>query len=187
MIIVTGKAGSGKSTVCKILGELGIMVIDVDKIAHDLLEEVKELIVQHFGENILSSDGRIDRTLLGGIVFSDPEKMKELEKIVHPFLRNRVVEDVSRTEENVAIDVAIPKKLKLYEIADFVIYLEVDRDILVNRLRGKGWTEQKIQSILKKQEDEIPEGKVYLLKNNRSLEELKSEIMIILKKEGLIH
>ncbi|MGB9824317.1 MAG: dephospho-CoA kinase [Candidatus Hydrothermia bacterium] len=187
VIIVTGKAGSGKSTACKFLEELGIKVINVDKIAHDLLDEFKELIVRLFGKKVLSSDGRIDRSVLGELVFNDPVKMEELEGIVHPPLRNRVVEEVLRSQGNVVIDVAIPKKLKLYELADFVIFLDVDRDIIVKRLREKGWPEQKIESILKKQEDETPEGKGYLIKNNGSLEELRSELMKILKKEGVMH
>src|ERR1700677_137505 len=92
---VTGTIGSGKSTVGQILTELGVAVIDSDKIVHALLEsdeQVKAEVIKRFGapvrtDTISSGATKIDRKALGKIVFNDPEARKDLEKILHPRVR----------------------------------------------------------------------------------------------------
>jgi dephospho-CoA kinase len=94
VIGVTGTIGSGKSTVCRMLRELGCPVIDADLEAHlsyaPDTSTYKE-IVATFGERILDSRGNIDRSSLGEIVFADPQTRKRLNSIVHPATLQRVV------------------------------------------------------------------------------------------------
>lgn len=186
VVIVTGKAGSGKSTVCKILEKMGFEVVDVDKIAHTLLDELKEVLVLKFGDSILSSEGRIDRNKLGEIVFRDESRMRELEEVVHPYLSDRIRKEVERMSGNIAIDVAIPGKLGIFDLADFIIYLNVDENNLIQRLVNKGWPEEKIYSILKKQHMEIPVGRIYELDNNGDLNTLERMVLRILNSEGIV-
>lgn len=94
VIGITGTIGSGKSTVCRMLGELGCPVIDADLEAHRSYERgtgTYREIVTTFGEGILDSSGNIDRSSLGEIVFSDPEARKRLNAIVHPATLRQVV------------------------------------------------------------------------------------------------
>lgn len=87
---ITGGIGSGKSVVCRIFHQLGISVYDADTAAKDLYERFPELLqkaVQEFGQEILDVKGRIDRKKLASIVFSDEEKLKKLNKMVHPLVR----------------------------------------------------------------------------------------------------
>jgi dephospho-CoA kinase len=87
VIGLTGGIGSGKSTVARMLAELGATVIDADAIVHELqakgMPMVDEL-AREFGPGILTSDGALDRKALGAIVFSDEAARRRLNDIVHP-------------------------------------------------------------------------------------------------------
>jgi dephospho-CoA kinase len=87
LIGLTGNIATGKSTVAKMLEELGATVIDADALVHELQHSgtpVYNDMVAVFGPGILDRAGEIDRKALGSIVFADPEKLRVLESIVHP-------------------------------------------------------------------------------------------------------
>lgn len=89
-IAVTGPFASGKSTFVGMLGDLGAHTASADEIVHDLLrwnEVAIEEISERFGEAVLGEEG-IDRKALGRIVFADPEKLTELEGILHPLVHD---------------------------------------------------------------------------------------------------
>jgi dephospho-CoA kinase len=84
---LTGAIATGKSTVGAILRELGCHLLDADKIAHRMFEPggaAYDGVVAEFGSGILTTDGRVDRTKLGAIVFADTARMARLNAIVHP-------------------------------------------------------------------------------------------------------
>lgn len=87
LIGLTGNIGTGKSTVARILAELGAEVIDADRVAHQVMRSgtpVHSAIVEAFGPQVLAPDGEIDRRRLGALVFADPQALARLEQIVHP-------------------------------------------------------------------------------------------------------
>ncbi len=89
VIGLTGGIGSGKSTVSRFLAELGAVIIDADKVGHEALKPVTELwreVVAAFGEQILTPSGDINREKLGEIVFSNPDSLVRLNRIMHPRL-----------------------------------------------------------------------------------------------------
>ena len=89
-IAVTGPFASGKSTFVGMLGDLGAHTASADEIVHDLLrwnEVAIEEISERFGGGVLGDEG-IDRKALGRIVFADPEKLTELEGILHPLVHD---------------------------------------------------------------------------------------------------
>jgi len=84
---LTGGIASGKTTVARVLAELGAFVLDADAFAHSALERpgaVYERVVERFGTSILDEDGRIVRPRLAGLVFHDDEARRALNAIVHP-------------------------------------------------------------------------------------------------------
>ena len=92
---LTGGIASGKSTVARFLEALGAKVVDADRVGHELLlasGPVHHKIVAQFGREILKPGGEIDRARLGSMVFADPQKLDELNAIVHPALIARVDE-----------------------------------------------------------------------------------------------
>ena len=87
LIGLTGNIATGKSTVAKMLRELGATVIDADALVHELQRSgmpTYDAIVAAFGYGILDRTGEIDRKVLGSIVFADSEKLRLLESTLHP-------------------------------------------------------------------------------------------------------
>jgi dephospho-CoA kinase len=84
---LTGGIASGKSAVAAMLRELGFAVLDADALAHKLIEPGQAAyaeVIQEFGPSITDSSGRIDRSILGAMVFADGAKLDRLNAIVHP-------------------------------------------------------------------------------------------------------
>lgn len=90
---LTGGIGSGKSTVAKILEDLGAVVIHADLVGHEVYLPQTEgwrQVTEVFGEEILRADRTIDRQKLGAIVFRDPAARQRLNAIVHPLIHAEV-------------------------------------------------------------------------------------------------
>ncbi len=99
VIGLTGGIGSGKSTVSKFLAHLGAVVIDADKVGHEVFKpgtKAWQEVVDAFGQGIISADGTIDRRKLGEIVFSNPGARAKLNQVMHPLIYKQVK---SRMEE----------------------------------------------------------------------------------------
>ncbi|MBN1810922.1 MAG: dephospho-CoA kinase [Anaerolineae bacterium] len=87
LIGLTGNIGTGKSTVARMLADLGAEAIDADQVTREVMRAgapVHAAIVEAFGPGVLAADGEIDRRRLGDIVFADPAALARLEAIVHP-------------------------------------------------------------------------------------------------------
>ena len=96
---ITGPMGSGKSTVAKILRERGYDVIDADQVVGQVLGPggaAERQIIAAFGPAVARAEGGLDRRRLAAEVFGKPDKLKQLEAIIHPRVRDRVAE--ARTE-----------------------------------------------------------------------------------------
>ncbi|GHP84389.1 dephospho-CoA kinase [Helicobacter pylori] len=98
-IALTGGIGTGKSTTIKILESQGYHILDADKIAHQLLQEHRLKIAQHFGSDILEK-GILNRKKLGVIVFQNANELKWLEDFLHPLIRERMLKKAYELEKN---------------------------------------------------------------------------------------
>ena len=93
VIGLTGGIGSGKSTVAAMLGELGAIVIDADKVGHEVYRPGTDgfrRVVEAFGAAIVAPDGTIDRRRLGARVFGDPAELARLNRLVHPLIGEEI-------------------------------------------------------------------------------------------------
>lgn len=134
---ITGSIACGKSTITEYLKKLGYSVIDADKIGHEVLKEVniKRELINVFGEKILSKD-EIDRKVLSTIVFNDKNNLKKLNSIVHPRIRELIVE-YQRILEDKSIqflDVALLFEIKFENLVDKVIVVHTDLEQQLKRL-----------------------------------------------------
>ncbi len=157
IIAITGTIGSGKSMVGKILEEVGVPVIDTDKIVHHLLTQTtptRKAVVERFGTEIQNDDGSIDRRKLGPIVFKDPAARKDLEAMVHPAVIlecRRRVQDLA-DKPLVAILVPLLFEAGLGNEYDESWSVFTDETVLRERLRRRdGLTEQQIDQRLSAQ------------------------------------
>jgi dephospho-CoA kinase len=176
VICVTGKIGTGKSTAAKIISDLlGAEVIDVDEIGHEVLEmeEVKESVKKTFGSRVFSN-GEIDRKKLGEVVFRDPKALRKLEEIVHPIMREIVLEKVKKAKDLI-IDCALLKRMKLVEKCDFIITVISSYETARKR---KQISEERFKAIWDSQRDIGMMGTV--IENEGSLEDLRRKISEVL-------
>lgn len=111
---LTGNIATGKSNVGQILQKLGAAFIDADKVAHEMMapgQPAYAAVVAYFGAGILAPDGSIDRRALGAIVFSDPEALHQLERLVHP----PTIAEVEARIQRLTVRVVVVEAIKLLE------------------------------------------------------------------------
>lgn len=142
VIGITGGIGCGKSTASRMFEQRGYRRIDCDAIAHELLAKdttVRDALVDAFGPDVLDRDGALDRNLIGGIVFADERRLVELERILHPRIRERwrslIAED---PESDWVVEVPLLFEKKLQNRVDFTVCVFTDLSLQVERLEQKG-------------------------------------------------
>ena len=110
---LTGGIGSGKSTVSSALAERGAIIVDADTISKELQragQPVFVAMVERFGEGIVGADGELDRARVAGIVFADPDALKDLNGIVHPAVGAEILRRVAEhagTDHIVVLDIPL--------------------------------------------------------------------------------
>ncbi len=184
---VTGRIASGKSTVAKMLGKKGALVIDADQIAQEQATVGKPVykdIVRHFGDSILNSDGTINRRQLGRIVFSDPDKLNTLNAITHgpviQEIKGRIgkIKQAGELKQVVVIDVPLLTESGLDSEVGLIIVVLASSAVCLERLKSKGYSRDEVLDRLKVQ---IPDKKRlsyadHVVENNGTLGELQAEV-----------
>lgn len=183
-IAVTGTIGSGKSTVCAYLRELGYDVFDCDEVNRDLLEPENEgylAVREAFPECFL--EGSLDKKALSGIVFADPEKRKILEGIMHPLILKRLYE---REDDPLFAEVPLLFEAGWDPYFDLKILVVTDEETAFQRLKERGLSCEEIRNRLAaqmpvsekmKRADKIIYNNDGLSKLYRIIDELLKEIL----------
>ena len=183
---LTGGIGTGKSSVTEAFQSLGAAVINADLLGHDAylpgtigFEEV----VTEFGQEIVGSDGQIDRKKLGPIVFSDSSKMDRLNEIMHPLIRDLIEERLVTLESNqnkvAVVDAAILIEAGWKSLFDEIWVVISDREEVINRLgvRNGLSREDALKRIDSQMSDNerIEHGDV-VVENTGSMEDLQTRV-----------
>ena len=156
---IIGGIASGKSLVARRLGQLGAVVLDADRAAHEVLrqEEVKGALVGRWGSAILNSEGQIDRAAVADRIFSDSsanpgastEDRRFLEAILHPLIRRRFERQIAQLQKGqgvvVALDVPLLVEAGWETLCSDVIFVDCPEDVRKNRVVHRGWTGQKFE------------------------------------------
>ncbi|MGP1419297.1 MAG: dephospho-CoA kinase [Sphaerochaetaceae bacterium] len=135
IIGITGKSCCGKNHIAQLLEKRGWECIDVDAIGHEALDEAAIEVEAAFN---LPHEEKIDRRMLGRIVFADSGKLKTLERIIHPRMAERVKAMATASKAPfVAINAAILHRMKLDRICDAIIYVKAPFRVRFMRARRR--------------------------------------------------
>lgn len=150
-----GGIGAGKSQVASDLTALGAFVIDADKVGHALLDQrpARGEVVSRFGPEVLdpADPEKVDRKVLGRIVFADFQARRDLEAILHPRMRQtflKVISRVLRRREGQAIvlDAAILLESGWDDLCDLVLFVDAPDDQRLERVRThRGWSAEDLE------------------------------------------
>ncbi|WP_441695411.1 dephospho-CoA kinase [Helicobacter pylori] len=187
-IALTGGIGTGKSTTIKILESQGYQILDADKIAHQLLQEHRFEIAQHFGSDILEK-GILNRKKLGAIVFQNANELKWLEDFLHPLIRECMLQKAYELEKNYQayfLDIPLFFEVggkKCYPVSK-VVLIYAPRVLQIERLLERDkLTEAEILQRLAYQMD-IEQKRTmsdYIIDNSSSLKDLNKQVERFLK------
>ena len=184
---ITGGVGAGKSTVLAFLEkEYGAFVIQADQVGHLVMEpgeECYEPVIALFGKQIIKEDKTIDRKRVSDVVFGKPEKLLQLNSIIHPAVKRYILKSLEEQKEAGRLLVIVEAALLLEEhyqdFCDEVWYVHTDKDIRIRRLmENRGYTREKAQSIIANQASEkfFLAHTDYVIENNGDLEKTYRQI-----------
>lgn len=145
MIIgLTGSIASGKSTVSNMLKVLGYPIIDADIVARIVVEkgtETLEMITEVFGQEVIAEDGSLNREKLGGIIFSDPSKRKNLNDIIHPAIRTEMLRQKEQLLKEgyptIIMDIPLLFESKLQSYVEKILVVTVTEEMQLERLMAR--------------------------------------------------
>ena len=193
IIGLTGPIGAGKDEVAKILRRQGAFVIEADKVAHTLYNNQSEVwheLVKEFGSKILKREGGINRKRLGEIVFSDKKKLQKLDRIVHPYLKEAIIQEVehrTRSTEHrtqlIIINAAVLKEIGLIDYVDEVWVVMASKDRRLRRLRKMGLSKEEAQKRIRSQTSQKEYLKMAdkVIRNDGTLKQLNAKVQACLK------
>jgi dephospho-CoA kinase len=158
LIGLSGPIGCGKSTIGRMLAELGGTVIDADQLARQATQPggpTLPAIGQRFGDAVFGSDGSLDRAALADVVFDDPTALADLEQIVHPAVRQLVDDRLARAAQE-HVPFAAVEAIKLVEAGladrcDEVWLIECSGPTQRQRLRERGSSDADVERRLASQ------------------------------------
>lgn len=153
VVAITGGIGSGKTTIANQFAELGIDVVDADVIAREVVEPgtpALEAIADHFGPDVITPDGQLDRRRLRERVFSDPSAKAWLNALLHPLIRSQMQRQCAAARSPYSL-LVVPLLVenKLTGLANRVLVVDVDEATQIERTcRRDGVTSEQAKAII---------------------------------------
>jgi dephospho-CoA kinase len=196
MIIgLTGPIGAGKNEVAKIFKEQKAVVIDVDRIAHALYVPQTPLwqaLVKAFGSKILKRGGEVSRRRLREIVLSDRKKLEELNRLVHPVLKEAVISEIEKQKklgkELMVVSAALIKEIGLLSEVDEVWVVTAPKEKRIRRIvRQRKLNRKEVKAFVRAQKPEKEYLKIadVVIKNDQTLKKLKEKVLSIIQERFL--
>lgn len=188
LIGITGGVGAGKSAILDYLqNHCNCRIELADLVAHKVKEPGQpcyDVLVELLGKEVLLPDGAIDKGKMAEIIFSDKEKLKAVNALIHPAVKEYLLKAVEEERKKAQIDYFFIEAALLIEegyekIVDELWYIYTKKEIRIERLKNsRGYSEEKIESIMNGQlsEEEFRKHCVFVIDNNGSLEETCRQI-----------
>lgn len=186
---VTGGIGSGKTAATNEFERLGIIVVDADKVAREVVKpgsDCLEKIREHFGEAMIQPDGNLNRKALREKVFSDNTEKEWLNKLLHPEIRQQIVHQLNHANSDYVI-LSAPLLLEngLDKYCDRVLVIDVPESLQVERTTARDDTSaEQVEAILNAQmtRDRRRQKADDIILNDTTLEALHSQVHALHKR-----
>ena len=191
---LTGGIGSGKTAVSEQFRRLGINIIDTDIISRELVNHnqvVLKKIVEIFSDKVLDSKGAIDRKKLAQIVFSNKKQKQQLEKILHPAIRNEVNQQIQRFSahntppEYLIIVIPLLLETGFTDIIDRILVVMAEENVRVERIKQRdNRSLDEIHAIISSQvkDDKRVSAADDIIENNNDFKQLEPQVRQLHKK-----
>jgi len=190
IIGITGGIASGKSTVTNFLREQGFQVVDADAVVHQLQKpggRLYQLLVQHFGQEIILENGEFNRPLLASLIFSNPEEREWSKQTQGEIIREELAalrDQLAQTEAIFFMDIPLLFEQGYSAWFDETWLVYVDRDVQVERFMKRDYLSKEVaESRLAAQWSLEEKTKLasHILDNNGSRDQLVSQVVKLLE------
>ena len=180
-IAIVGNIASGKSTVENVLRKKGYKVFDSDIIAHEVLNDLSEKILEAFKDYDILENGRISRQKLGALVFDDKNLKEKLENIVHPKIKDRLkkIFEENKLEKYIFVSIPLLFEVGWRNLFDKILFIYTEDKIRLNRLMQRNnFTKDEALARIKSQLPQEEKVKVsdFIINNNHSIDVLQKYI-----------
>ncbi len=190
IIGITGGIASGKSTVTNFLREQGFQVVDADAVVHQLQKpggRLYQLLVQHFGQEIILENGELNRSLLASLIFSNPEE-REWSRITQgEIIREELAalrEQLAQTETIFFMDIPLLFEQDYSAWFDETWLVYVNRDVQVERFMKRDYLSKEVAESRLATQWSLEEKKKlasHILDNNGSCDQLVTQVVKLLE------
>ena len=192
VIGLTGGTGSGKSVVSRGLEAAGAVIVDADKIAHEIILKGKPAyyeIIEYYGIGILDEDGNIIRKKLGEIVFNDKEKLAFLNQCTHKYITAEVKKQIDTakkagTAKAIIVDAPLLLEAGLEKVCDLVWVVYADPEVRAQRVMARdGITYELAKARIANQKswEDYKAAASTVIDNSKDLPHLEKQLAEILK------
>lgn len=190
-VAVTGSAGSGKTSACKRLEELGVRVISADVLARQAVEPGSvafKKILGYFGKKVLTQKGALDRKMLRRVIFNDKAARKTLEQFVHPEVMKLMQQEMAKAESDgefvIVVEVPLLFESGLEGFFDVTVNVSVPYKLQIQRLMERdNVPRDEAEALLKTQMPDDVKSKraTVVVKNTGSIEQMKKSVDFLYK------
>ena len=184
---LTGGIGSGKSAASHLFEKLNVPVIDADQVARDVVEPGQPalaIIREHFGPDVITTDGELNRRWLRQIVFDHPAERIWLESLLHPLIRQNILDWLARQQQHTYVLLTSPLLMETdqHQLVDAIIVVDVPEALQLQRTCQRDdinpEAAQKIISSQIKRADRLARAD-FILDNSADLYQLEQQVFAL--------
>ncbi|QTL36054.1 dephospho-CoA kinase [Pseudoalteromonas viridis] len=180
---LTGGIGAGKTTVSDYLNQKGICVVDADVVAREVVEpgsQGLEAIVAHFGKQLLTGEGQLDRQALRAIIFADEDEKNWLNSLLHPMIRTQLLAQLAQADSDyVILSAPLLFENTLDKYCDKTLLVDVPVEVQIARTCARDNAhQQQVEQIIAAQMSRADKRTKadFILDNNQPLEAMQAQL-----------
>lgn len=186
MIIgLTGGIGSGKSTVAQYFRDCGVLIVDTDEIARQLLEPDQpafKAVIHHFGKEILKTDGSLDRPQLRTHIFESATDRHWLEALLHPLIKSEVLAYSKKNHPYFIVEIPLLIEAHFEDVVDRILVVDCPLELQIERIQKRDGTSiDLIQKMIQSQIDRNTRIKKAddIIENTSDRDALKDKVLAL--------